>query len=76
MKTIYLFAAILATAALSGCDAEGDEPVSPEDITLVANACAKNGALASAERVRPMFGPREWRISCSDGARFVVTEKA
>lgn len=58
---------------LAGCDTEGDEPVLPRDIEVLTSSCKGNGGMKQAERVRPAFNKFEWRIDCTDGARFVLS---
>lgn len=62
-------------AMLAGCDTDGDEPITTTDVGILASACRSNGGMKMAERVRPMFKAREWRIDCADGARFVLPEQ-
>lgn len=70
MKNIS--AALIACSLIAGCDASGDEPLTSKDVGLLAASCKANGGMKQAERVRPMLGGREWRIDCTDGARFVL----
>lgn len=65
-------ALLLACLLFAGCDADGDEPLTTTDVGVLAAACKANGGMKQAERVRPMFKHREWRIDCADGARFVL----
>lgn len=65
-------ALLLACLLFVGCDADGDEPLTTTDVGALAAACKANGGMKQAERVRPMFKHREWRIDCADGARFVL----
>lgn len=65
-------ALLVACLLFAGCDADGDEPLTTTDVGVLVAACSANGGMKRAERVRPMFKPREWRIDCADGARFVL----
>jgi hypothetical protein len=70
MKNTTLALAI--AALMAGCDAEGDEAVTPADVNVLVTTCKANGGMKAAQRVRPMFTGFEWRIDCADGARFVM----
>lgn len=65
-------ALLLVALILAGCDAEGDDPLTTTDVGVLAATCKANGGMKQAERVRPIFKHREWRIDCADGARFVI----
>lgn len=68
-------AVLVACFALAACgrpDMSADEPLKTTDVGVLAAACKGNGGMKRAERVRPMFKHREWRIDCADGARFVL----
>ena len=71
-KTDKAIAAVLACLLFAGCDAQRDEPLTTTDVGVLAASCSANGGMKQAERVRPMFNPRKWRIYCADGARFVL----
>lgn len=64
--------ALLVACLVAGCDADGYEPLTTTDVGVLVAACSANGGMKRAERVRPMCKPREWRIDCADGARFVL----
>jgi hypothetical protein len=75
MSRLRCIAAGIAVALLAaGCDMQGDEPITTTDVGVLAEACKANGGMKQAERVRPIFKHREWRIDCADGARFVIPE--
>jgi len=63
---------LLACLLMAACDADGDGPMTVADVGTLVAACSANGGIKRAERVRPIFKPREWRIYCADGARFVL----
>lgn len=69
MRLIFILLAVL----LAGCDTDADMPIREADLAVLTSACTRNGGLLSAERALPAFsGSWEWRLSCKDGARFVV----
>lgn len=72
VRGVRPLALLLACLLFAGCDADGDEPLTVTDVGVLAAACKANGGMKRAERVRPMFKHREWRIDCADGARFVL----
>lgn len=72
VRPIALMVACFALAACGRPDVSADEPLTTTDVGVLAAACSAHGGMKRAERVRPMFKHREWRIDCADGARFVL----
>lgn len=71
-RPVRPLALLVACLLFAGCDADGDEPLTTTDVGVLVAACRANGGMKQAERVRPMFKQREWRVDCADGARFVL----
>lgn len=69
---VRALALLLACLLIGGCDAEREAPINATDIGVIVSACKGNDGLNQAQRAQPVFGPREWRIDCADGARFVL----
>ena len=69
MKISLLALAIV----LAGCDIDKNKTINENNLIKLTSICNKNDGFKEAQRVQiTLIDDWEWRVTCKDGARFVL----